>query len=105
MKPTAEQIINSNPDNRMAFSMSAMTRETDRGEEPDEPSYDEFISNVAGETQPVTRRAQNDLEKLKNGEYVLQPAWSPMSLPSKNDTVFHLDADDDVPSDSDGEKT
>lgn len=96
-------IINGNGDNRTAFSLSAMRRETVIDNEETEGSYDDFISGIAGETEPKSNRAKFDMNRLKEGEYVLQPAWSPLSMPSKNETVFNLADDDDVLSVNDGE--
>ena len=97
-KLTGIDLINGSGDNRFAFSLSAMRRETITEETTPEESYDDFISSIAGETEPKTNRAKYDAAKLKQGEYVLQPAWSPTHIPSKNETVFHLDDEDDVPS-------
>lgn len=105
-KISAQDIIEGNVENRFAFSLSGMTRESVMDDEEAVGSYDEFVSSMAGETQPSSNRAKFDLDRLKEGSYFLQPAWSPLSVPSYEDTMFHLDdQDNDVPSNADGEET
>jgi hypothetical protein len=91
MKPTAEQIINGNNNNRMAFSLSAMTRETVKDEETADPTYEDFINSVSGTAGTGSERAKYDLDRLKNGDFVLQPTWSPMDIATSEDVAFNID--------------
>ena len=89
-KPSGNKIVSAQ-DNRFGFSFSAMTRETLQDEEVSDPTYEDFINSVSGNANPGSERSKYDLDQLKEGEFVLQPTWSPMDIDTSEDVAFNID--------------